>query len=210
VNTTSTSLLARLKVQSPANADWQRLHEIYAPLIRRWLVRVPGLGAEAEDVAQEVLVVVLREVPRFERRREGSFRAWLRQVTVNKLRTYHKQKRRRPLVGLDPADDFLDRLADPNGDLARQWDRDHDQHVFQKLLATVQPDFGPATWAAFRRFAVEGIPAASGDRAGRERECRVAGQVADPATAARRGRRATRVILRAFAAGLRPKRTLVG
>jgi RNA polymerase sigma-70 factor (ECF subfamily) len=63
-------------------------------------------------------------------------------------------------VGLDPADGFLERLSDPNGDLAREWDRDHDRHVVEKLLAVVQPDFTPATWDAFRRFGIDGVPAA--------------------------------------------------
>jgi RNA polymerase sigma-70 factor, ECF subfamily len=105
-------------------------------------------------------VVVFREVPRFDRQREGSFRAWLRQVTVNKVRNYRRQRQRRPTVGLDPADGFLERLSDPNGDLAREWDRDHDKHVVEKLLAVVQPDFNPTTWEAFRRFGVDGEPAA--------------------------------------------------
>jgi RNA polymerase sigma-70 factor (ECF subfamily) len=56
---------------------------------------------------------------------------------------------------------FLERLSDPHGDLAREWDRDHDKHVLEKLLAVVQSDFSPATWEAFRRFGVEGA-AASG------------------------------------------------
>jgi len=44
---------------------------------------------------------------------------------------------------------------------ARQWDRDHDQHVFQKVLALVQPDLKPASWRAFTRFAIDGLPAAA-------------------------------------------------
>ena len=43
---------------------------------------------------------------------------------------------------------------------SREWDLDHDRHVFQKLLATVQPDFQAITWDAFRRFAIDGRPAA--------------------------------------------------
>ncbi len=160
MNVTSVSLLDRLKVARPEATDWSRLQGIYLPLIGRWLGRVPGLGVEADDLAQEVFVVVIREIPHFERQREGSFRAWLRQVTVNKARTLRKQRRRRPAVGLDPADGFLDSLADPNGELAREWDLDHDRHVFQKLLAIVQPDFSATTWEAFRRFALDGLPAA--------------------------------------------------
>jgi RNA polymerase sigma-70 factor (ECF subfamily) len=104
-------------------------------------------------------VVVFREVPRFDRKREGSFRAWLRQVTVNKILNFRRQRHRRPAVGFDPADGFLERLSDPNGDLAREWDRDHDKHVVEKLLAVVQSDFTSTTWEAFRRFGVYGVPA---------------------------------------------------
>jgi RNA polymerase sigma-70 factor, ECF subfamily len=157
---TSVSLLDRLRGAGPDHPDWLRLHEIYRPLIRRWVGRVPGLADESADVVQEVLMVLVREIPRFERRREGSFRAWLRQVTVNKVRSYRKRHHRRPVVGLDPAEGFLERLTDPQGDLAREWDLDHDRHVFDKLLAIVTPDFTPATWEAFRRFALEGQPAA--------------------------------------------------
>ncbi len=55
---------------------------------------------------------------------------------------------------------LLAQLDDPTSDLARQWDQDHDRHVFQKLLAIVEGDFEPGTWQAFTRFAVEGRPAA--------------------------------------------------
>ena len=71
---TSVSLLDRLRVARPDASDWDRLQGIYLPLIRRWLARVPGLGDEADDLAQDVFLVVVRELPRFERRREGSFR----------------------------------------------------------------------------------------------------------------------------------------
>jgi RNA polymerase sigma-70 factor (ECF subfamily) len=160
MNVTSVSLLERLKNARPDASDWRRLQGIYLPLIESWLARVPGLGDEAADLAQEVFIVMVRELPRFERQREGSFRAWLRQVTVNKVRSHRKRRNRTPLVAIDPAEKFLERLADPSGDLAREWDQEHDRHVFQKLLAIVQPDFNATTWDAFRRFALDDIPAA--------------------------------------------------
>jgi len=159
VTPTSVSLLDRLKGAPPDASDWGRLHDIYLPLITRWLRRIPGLGDESDDLAQDVFVVIVRELPRFERQREGSFRAWLRKVTVNKVRALRKQLGRKPVAGLDQTDGFLAQLADPNGELAREWDLDHDRHVFQKLLAIVQPDFQPNTWEAFRRFTIDGHPA---------------------------------------------------
>jgi RNA polymerase sigma-70 factor (ECF subfamily) len=161
MNTTSPSLLDRLRRAGQEHSDWRRLHDLYMPLIRRWLSGVPGLGAEADDLAQDVLLVLLRELPAFERQRHGSFRAWLRQVVVNRLRACWSGRRRRPAAGLgDDAERALAQLEDPNSDLSRQWDQEHDRHVLKQLLAVVQPDFEPRTWQAFSRFALDGLPAA--------------------------------------------------
>jgi RNA polymerase sigma-70 factor (ECF subfamily) len=159
---TSLSLLERLRQAGSGHPDWQRLDTLYRPLIHSWLTRVPGLGAEADDLTQEVLLVLVGELPRFERRRDGSFRAWLRQITVNRIRGWLHGRRRRPqpAAAAGETDTFLARLADPNSDLSRQWDEDHDRHVFGKLLAVVRPDFQPLTWEAFTRFALDGRPAA--------------------------------------------------
>ena len=48
----------------------------------------------------------------------------------------------------------------PNGDLAQEWDKEHNRYLFEKLLDIVRPDFDPTTWKAFRRFALDGLPAA--------------------------------------------------
>jgi RNA polymerase sigma-70 factor, ECF subfamily len=155
VSPTSLSLLARLRAAGPDDPEWRRFQELYLPLVRAWLRRVPGIGDEADDLAQEVLVVLVRQLPSFERRRDGSFRAWLRQITLNRIRSFQKARRKRPDGG-DEADRLLAQLADPASEPARQWDRDHDQHVFGKLLTLVKPDFEPRTWEAFTHFALDG------------------------------------------------------
>ena len=161
MDTTSLSLLERLKHAKPDASEWHRLRDIYSPMIRQWLSRLPNLHQEVDDLTQEVLVVLFRELPSFDRRRDGSFRAWLRQITVNRMFAFCKTRRKQPLaMGGPETDQLLAQLADPNSDLARQWDRDHDRYVFGKLLAIVEGDFEPSTWQAFTRFAVEGRPAA--------------------------------------------------
>src|SRR6185437_12929777 len=113
-----------------ARADdpqWRRLHDIYQPWILGWLARVPDLGSDSNDVAQETLLVVVKELPNFSRQRDGSFRRWLGNVLVNRLRAHWKKRKRRAAVGL--ADEsgmaFIDQLADPRSDLSREWDRQH-------------------------------------------------------------------------------------
>jgi RNA polymerase sigma-70 factor (ECF subfamily) len=157
---TSLSLLERLRVARPDAPDWNRFEAIYRPLIRRWIGQIPGLGNDVEDVTQEVMLVLVREIPRFERQRLGSFRAWLRQITVNRVRVHRRQHYRQPAVAADQTDGFLDQIADSNSLLARQFDEDHDKHVCDALKSAVKSDFDQSTWDAFQQFAVEGRPAA--------------------------------------------------
>ena len=160
---TSVSLLDRLKAAEPDDPQWRRLHDIYEPWILRWLARVPELRDEAHDVTQEVLIVVVRELPNFQRQRDGSFRRWLSNVLLNRLRSHWKQRRRRPLVGVDSdsVDGFLEQLEDPTSALSRQWNEEHDQFVLQRLMAAVERDFSATTWEAFRRTALGEEPAAT-------------------------------------------------
>jgi RNA polymerase sigma-70 factor (ECF subfamily) len=159
---TSLSLLQRVKQAGADGAAWQRLHDLYHPLIRKWVTRTPGMSEDVDDVAQEVLLVVHREVARFERRREGSFRAWLKSITVNRMRAFWKARARQPRRASqkDATDLFLSQLEDPHSQLSDQWNREHDEHVRQQLLAIVRMDFKETSWNAFQRFALDGVPAA--------------------------------------------------
>jgi RNA polymerase sigma factor (sigma-70 family) len=112
MNTTSLSLLDRLKHAKPDAAKWHKLHDIYLPLIRHWLSCLPGLRDESEDLTQEILIVLFRKLPGFERKRHGSFRAWLRQITVNRMLTFCKTRRKQPRAGGDSTiEQLLTQLA---------------------------------------------------------------------------------------------------
>jgi RNA polymerase sigma-70 factor (ECF subfamily) len=152
-------LLDRLS-RAPDAAAWDRLVRLYDPFIRRWLTD-PALAADADDLTQDVLAILVRELPRFERRRLGSFRAWLRTITVNRVKEYWRKRHGRPLAegGTDAGARFA-QLADPASGLSRQWDAEHDSHVARKLMNLLEPEFSTTTWAAFRRQVVDGESAA--------------------------------------------------
>jgi RNA polymerase sigma-70 factor, ECF subfamily len=156
---TSLSLLERLAGQ-PTNPDWQRLFDLYQPLLRAWALRA-GLGdADADDLMQETLSVVVREVGDFRRAGPGAFRSWLRAILANRLRDFFRARRSRPLATGDS--DFLqrlDQLESPDSALSREWDRDHDRHLANRAMKIVQRDVEPATWEAFRRHVLDGAPA---------------------------------------------------
>lgn len=154
---TSASLLDRLRDGTDPDG-WSRLVALYTPLIRAWLSRHGLPRQDADDVTQNVLAVLVRRLPDFERQpRAGAFRRWLRTITVNCLRDFWRSEKNRPRAGLgDEANDLLEQLADPESGLSRQWDQEHDRHVTSQLLEQIRPRFEATTWEAFRRVALLG------------------------------------------------------
>jgi RNA polymerase sigma-70 factor (ECF subfamily) len=154
---TPVSLLDRLRL-APDPASWRRLVELYTPLIRDWLRRHFLQDSDLDDVTQDVLGVLVRELPHFHHDlRPGAFRRWLRTVTANRLRTFWRARRARPLAqGDGDHDQMLAELEDPESRLSRLWDREHDRHVVRRLLQMLEPEFEGPTWQAFRLLVLEG------------------------------------------------------
>jgi RNA polymerase sigma-70 factor (ECF subfamily) len=145
---TSLTLLGRLTA-APGDADWRRLLDVYGPLLHGWLSRAGVPACDRDDLVQEVLVVVVRRVSGFDRRGPGAFRAWLRGILTNHLRTYFRT--RTATASLD-----LDQLAREDSVLSRQWDREHNQFLAARAMRAVERDFAPATWSAFLRQVLDG------------------------------------------------------
>jgi len=153
---TPASLLERLRLR-PDAASWGRLVELYTPLIRNWLRPYHLQASDGDDLTQEVLAVLVRELPNFHHDlRQGAFRRWLRTITVNRLRTFWRSRKTRP-VGSGDVDfeSVLDQLETADSDLSRRWDEEHDRHVVRRLLELIEPEFEPATWQAFRMLTLE-------------------------------------------------------
>jgi RNA polymerase sigma factor (sigma-70 family) len=153
---TPISLLERLRLQ-PDSASWRRFVDLYAPLIRHWLRPHALQPTEVDDLVQDVLVVLVRELPQFRHDlRRGAFRRWLRGVVVNRLRVFWRDQRLRPVPQTAGSDDLLGQLEDPQSSLSRLWDEEHDRHVAQRLLELIAPEFEAATWQAFKLLVLEG------------------------------------------------------
>ncbi len=154
---TSLSLLARLR-HTPESESWNRLVELYAPLIRAWLRKYDVQDADADDLVQEVLFAVSKDLSKFDHGgQRGAFRAWLKAILVNRLRKFWRARDRRPLArGDSDIDARLAQLHDPASELSQVWNRQHDQYVLRQLLTLVEPHFASSTWKAFCRVALDG------------------------------------------------------
>ncbi|MCR9200558.1 MAG: sigma-70 family RNA polymerase sigma factor [Planctomycetaceae bacterium] len=152
---TSLSLLNRLR--SADSDPWRRLVDLYTPLLRVWLQRYGLSGSDADDVVQEVLLAVSKDIGRFEHAgHPGAFRGWMKSILVNRLRNFWRARRRQPQMAGTPFEDRLLQLEDGATAVSRLWDREHDQYVLRQLLTLAEPNFESTTWQAFCRVALDG------------------------------------------------------
>jgi RNA polymerase sigma factor (sigma-70 family) len=114
------------------------------------------------DVTQDVMTKLVSELPRFEHGgRAGAFRTWLRAVTVNSAREHWRKARRQPRgTGDTEAHVLLDELASDYSQAARQWDREHEEHVLRALMDRIRGEFDPQSVRAFECVTVRGLSAA--------------------------------------------------
>ena len=148
MNQTPASLLERLK-QPNQQAAWNSFVELYTPFLYQWARRQRLKEADAADLIQEVFLLLLRKLPVFHYEHDGSFRHWLRTLTLNKYREL--QRRRRPQVG----GDVLDDVAAPESPGA--WsDTDERSHLVRHTLRGLQDQFPPSVWRLFEDCMVVG------------------------------------------------------
>jgi RNA polymerase sigma-70 factor, ECF subfamily len=160
MNETRHSLL--LRAQTGEENAWQDLTELYRPLIIGWLNRQGVPAADVEDLSQDVLLSVVKHLPGFEHSgRRGAFRSWLRTIVCSRTTDYWRGfGPSAKASGGSGAMAALQQIADPESELNRQWDEEHDRYVLRCLLGMVEEEFEPATLRAFRRLALEGASGA--------------------------------------------------
>jgi RNA polymerase sigma-70 factor (ECF subfamily) len=165
MNETRQSLL--LRAQTGETNAWKDLTDLYRPLIRGWLNRQGVPARDLEDVSQDVLLSVIKHLPGFQHTgHRGAFRAWLRTIVCRRTADYWRAiDADIDARGGSGATAALLEIADPDSELNRQWDEEHDRYVLRCLLALVEQEFEPITLQAFRRVALEG---ASGAEAAQE------------------------------------------
>lgn len=155
MDSTSASLLERLR-QPDQEAAWRRFVDLYGPLIY-WWGRSQGLSAaDASDLLQEVLIVLVNKLPDFEYDPRQRFRGWLRTITVNKARDIHRRRSARPA----PTDkDLIEQVATVDAaDLFEE--SEYRSFLVNRALDLMQSEFREVTWRAFWMQTVEGTKAA--------------------------------------------------
>jgi len=150
---TRLSLIRRLQSGTDENA-WTEFSNIYRHVIVR-LASSKGLQtADAEDLAQKVLLAINKHIVGWKPDpQRGRFRTWLQKIvrnaTLNALS-------RIPQDAAPGGTTAIRSLADlPQSD-AVAFDEEWKRETLNWVVGQIRPEFEPATWDAFWLTAVEG------------------------------------------------------
>jgi RNA polymerase sigma-70 factor, ECF subfamily len=145
MNTTSLTLLERLRSAGDDEA-WNRFVKLYTPLLYYWCRRVGLQPDDAGDLVQDVLTHLVRKLPDFQYRPDGSFREWLRVVTINK---WHERQRRRG-ISTAAGSSGLDQIPAAAEDWSLE-EYEYRTHLVRGALPLIAPEFSATTWRAFEQ-----------------------------------------------------------
>ncbi|MBX9581916.1 MAG: sigma-70 family RNA polymerase sigma factor [Gemmataceae bacterium] len=157
---TSPSLLARLGGSVTDAAAWDEFVRRYGVRVLGWCRHWGLQPADAEDVCQDVLLKVARQMRTFRYEPGKSFRGWLKTVARSAWCDW-LEARRRMAQGSGDSDvrAALESVA-AQDDLVRRLEDEFDRELLEIAAARVRLRVEPATWEAFKLTAVDGRPAA--------------------------------------------------
>lgn len=152
---TSPSLLAG--IQNNQTGAWERLVDLYAPLVYHWCRRCGLEREDTADVFQEVFRSVAEHVHGFRHDREGAtFRGWLRTITRNKVRDHFRRRHGEPLAP-GGTDAQLRLQAVPAPDLSEDAEEQSLIHrQLHRTLEILRGEFEERTWKAFWAVQIDG------------------------------------------------------
>jgi len=140
MSVTRQSLLLRARVGD--ESAWNDLVVLYKPLLLAWLRKQGVPPSDIDDLLQ-------------------AFRSWQRTIACNRTADFGRSPGRNGRAQSSDASSVLFPLEQPDSDLNRRWDEEHDQYVLRCLLDLVEQEFEPPTLHAFRRLALDEVPGAA-------------------------------------------------
>jgi len=148
---TPLSLLER--IQRGDAVAWSAFHARCLQLLKAWGIRWGLQAADADDLIQDTLVVVMSRIRDFRRRGTGSFRLWMRTIAWHCLCDAMSMTRRHQL---STTLDQIRNAPDARQNLEEDLDRLFQMQILEEALQRVRLKVQQSTWVAFQLTAVEG------------------------------------------------------
>jgi RNA polymerase sigma-70 factor (ECF subfamily) len=166
-DTTRVTLLHRLNQDPTDQMSWAEFVRQYGPAIRGWLTHWGLQEADAQDVAQNVLLRLTAKLPQFTYDPSKSFRGWLKTLTHHAWHDFVTEAGYRTRGSGDTS--VLNQLnsVEAREDLAARIAETFDKELLAAALVRAKERVAEATWLAFKLSALDGVaPQDVADRLG--------------------------------------------
>ncbi len=156
---TSHSLIFRVK--NPADgAAWTEFLGIYQPVVFRMARRRGLQDADAQDVIQQVFLSISKSIEGWvPSDLQPPFRAWLTTIARNAITKALTRRPRDAATGSTSMVDLLEAQPDPQETTAEIL-AEARKELVRWATEQIRSEFSEATWNAFWRTAIEGVPIA--------------------------------------------------
>ncbi|MEK6643878.1 MAG: sigma-70 family RNA polymerase sigma factor [Planctomycetota bacterium] len=154
--TTHGTLLAR--IANPADPmAWSEFCRQYERMIRSFAARQGVVGAEADDVVQEVLISLTKAMTSFEYDpAKGKFRSYLKTVVV---RAIYRRRQKSP-SNVSGLESMADIAAADDESLDAVWEEEWRQQHLRRAMCTVESEFNSSDLKCFQSYVLNGDDAA--------------------------------------------------
>ncbi len=156
---TSPTLLGRLRDAPNDEPTWQSFVERYGPKIFGWCRKWGLREVDAEDVTQNVLLILAKRLRTFVYDPSRPFGGWLRTVTRNALSDFLTERARLDQGSGDSQVLAVLKGVEARDDLIAHLEEQFDQELLEEASARVRLRVEPHNWEAFRLTAWEGMSA---------------------------------------------------
>ncbi len=154
---TRSTLLARVRTPEDREA-WKQFVLIYRPVIYRMASRRGMQDADAQDLAQSVLMRVAGAIDRWEKSDpETRFRHWLRRVAKNAILTSLSRSPEDVGVGGSNIHELVDH-ANLAPNVEQELDLEYMREQYLRAAAIVMTDVNSETWRAFELTWIQDSP----------------------------------------------------
>ncbi len=156
---TNMSLILRAQTGDPT--AWNRIVNLYTPLIDYWIRQRGISGHDLENIRQEVFVRLAKSLTRFSKSEGGSFRGWLRTITGNLINN-RSRDREPPGMGGTVAQQMIQEIESNLPELHSLFDtlsKDHPVEtkiIFGRIMDWIATHHSPQQATVFRKLVLEG------------------------------------------------------
>jgi RNA polymerase sigma factor (sigma-70 family) len=158
---TRPSLLQRLQ-EGGDGQSWQEFGDLYGGLIRRYVRKAGLTEAEAQEVVQETMISVARNLPEFRYDPAvASFKTWLLKLT--RWRVTDQLRKRLPLAPRGGSTEeatartsTINRVADPSAsDLDQLWEAEWRRTLLDRAIQVVKAQVELKQWQIFDLYVLK-------------------------------------------------------